>query len=164
MSDPRTSGRAEEAATTPSGPATRHRRRWGPFVWYSIALCTGLGVLIHGTAMAPPLGWTPPLVAGFYLLFLFIWTIPTSMLLGLALGLGLRWAVDWSERRAPAWWRSGIALSIAYGLLAAGGFALIFSRAWTNGVGLFAAGAGFCVGVAMVLVLRKTLDTRAAHH
>jgi len=114
--------------------------------------------------MVPALGWTPPLVAGFYLLFLFVWTIPASMLLGLVLGLGLSRAIDWSARRAPAWWRSGIALSLAYGLLVAGGLALIFSRSWTNGVALFAAGAGFCAGVAMVLVLRKVLDTRAANH
>ncbi|WP_157694667.1 MULTISPECIES: hypothetical protein [unclassified Leifsonia] len=106
--------------------------------------------------MAPPLGVTPNLVVGFYGLFLVIWTLPTSLLVGLAVGFALRLTVRRYGGRVLSSWRTRLLVSLSYGLLLSGGFYLIFSHLWTNGVGFVALGVAFGAGVAMALFLTSS--------
>jgi hypothetical protein len=122
-------------------------------VWASIAWAVGASVLIHLVATFLPVGWTPPLVVGFYVVFLVIWTLPASALLGLILGLLLRLTFWRLGSRALSTWRTRLVVSTGYGLLAGAGFFLIFTRLWVAEVNLLAAVAGVCLGFGFVLLI-----------
>lgn len=122
-------------------------------VWASIAWTMSVGVLIHLVATFLPVGWTPPSATGFYVAFLVIWTLPTSALLGVLLGLLLRLAIRRLGSRAFSPVRNRLMVAACYALLAGAGFSLIFARLWASEVAILAAVAGLCCGGAFVLLI-----------
>lgn len=118
----------------------------------SIAWTVGAGLLLHLLATFLPVGWTPPLSVGFYVLFLVVWTLPACIVLGLVLGLLLRFAVRHLGSRPFLSRRNRILLVAGYGLLAGAGFFLIFVRLWADEASVFAAVAGFCFGIGFVVL------------
>jgi hypothetical protein len=119
----------------------------------SIAWAVGAGLLIHLLATFLPGGWTPPLSVGLYVLFLVIWTLPACALLGLVLGVLLRFTVRRLGSRASLLRRNRFLLAAGYGILAGGGFFLIFVRLWVDDASLLSAIAGFCFGIAFVAII-----------
>ena len=67
--------------------------RLNHLVWASLACSVAVGLLVHLLATFLPVGWTPPLLVGFYLVFFLFWTLPVSALLGMILGALLRLTV-----------------------------------------------------------------------
>ena len=62
-------------------------------VWSSVVYAVVTGIVFHLVATLLPVGWTPPLIVGFYLGFALGWTLPACALLGVVLGLLLRFVL-----------------------------------------------------------------------
>ncbi|RDV44268.1 hypothetical protein DOE76_12840 [Leifsonia sp. ku-ls] len=122
-------------------------------VWSSVAYAVVLAIVFHLLATLLPVGWTPPLVVGFYLVFSIGWTLPMSALLGLVLGLLLGFALQRFRPRGLSPRTTRMVVAVVFGVLAAAGTFVIFSRLWPSGVALFGALLALVCGVALVALL-----------
>jgi len=121
----------------------------------SIASAVLVAFAFHLLATFLPVGWTPPLIVGFYMVFWLLWTLPMSAVLGAVLGLLLLLTLRRLGAGTFASRRNRLAVAAGFGVLAGVGMFLIYSRLWAMGVCLLGGLAGLVVGMVVILLVGR---------